>query len=163
MFLAGLYGRTGRLVEARAELTSLREEFAFGAYAIFDGFLLGVLAWLDNKEGRHEEALALVREAATTARDPMALMVAPQLPAVHLLIAAVALLGLGGPRRERDAARLLGAYRALVPTGHFPVTTEREDAALVEKSARTALGDRAYEAACAEGGGLTLEEATALV
>ncbi|MEV6574558.1 BTAD domain-containing putative transcriptional regulator [Streptomyces sp. NPDC051577] len=163
MFLAGLYGRTGRLVEARAELTSLREEFAFGAYAIFDGFLLGVLAWLDNKEGRHEEALALVREAATTARDPMALMVAPQLPAVHLLIAAVSLTGLGGPRREYDAARLLGAYRALVPLGHFPVTTEREDAALVEESARAALGDTAYEAAYAEGGGLTLEQATALV
>ncbi|MER6515546.1 BTAD domain-containing putative transcriptional regulator [Streptomyces sp. NPDC001553] len=160
MFLANLYGRTGRLVEARAELDSLREEFAFGAYAIFDGFLLGILAWLDNKEGRHEEALTLIREATTTLQDPMALMVAPQQSAVHLLIAAVSLLGLGGPR---DAARLLGAYRALVPAGHFPVTTEREDAALVEESARAALGDTGYEAAYAEGGGLTLEQATALV
>ncbi|MFF3426320.1 BTAD domain-containing putative transcriptional regulator [Streptomyces sp. NPDC002602] len=163
MFLANLYGRTGRLVEARAELNSLREEFKLGAYAIFDGFLLGILAWLDNKDGRHEEALALIREATTTIQDPMALMVAPHQPAVHLLIAAVSLMGLGGPRRERDAARLLGAYRSLVPPDHFPVTTEREDAALVEESARAALGDTAYEAAYAEGGGLTLEQATALV
>lgn len=62
-----------------------------------------------------------------------------------------------------DAARLLGAYRALLPPTHFPVVTEREDAALAGQLARVALGDAAYEAAYTEGGGLTIEEATALV
>lgn len=57
MFLAGILGRTGRLAEARRQLQLLRDEFAFGAFAIFDGFLLGTMGWLDNQEGLYEEAL----------------------------------------------------------------------------------------------------------
>lgn len=163
MFLAGILGRTGRIPEARAQLQALRDEFALGAFAIFDGFLLGTLAWLANQEGAYEEALALLRQAMGTVQDPLARMVAPQMPAVYLMTAALSLVSLGGPRREYDAARLLGAYRTLLPTGHFPVTTEREDSARAEELARAALGDTAYEVAYAEGGGLTLEEATALI
>ncbi|MEU7553887.1 BTAD domain-containing putative transcriptional regulator [Streptomyces sp. NPDC044571] len=163
MFLAGCYGRTGRIPEARAQLQTLREEFAFGAYAIFDGFLLGTMAWLENQEGKHTEALELLRQALVSAQDPLAVMVAPQLPAVYLMTAALSHVSLGGREQAYDAARLLGAYRTLLPPHHFPVTTEREDAARAEELARAALGDAAYEAAHAEGGGLTLEEATALV
>lgn len=163
MFLAGILGRTGRIPEARAQLQALRDEFALGAFAIFDGFLLALLAWLANREGTYEEALTLLRQAMEIVQDPLALMVAPQMPAIHLLTAALSLVSLGGPRREYDAARLLGAYRALLPPGHFPVTTEREDFAQAEGLARVALGDAGYEAAYAEGGGLTLEEATALI
>ncbi len=163
MFLAGIMGRTGRIPEARAQLQTLRDEFAFGAYAIFDGFLLGTLAWLANREGAYEESLTLLRQAMGTIQDPLARMVAPQMPAVYLVTAALSLVSLGGPRREHDAARLLGAYRALLPPGHFPVTTEREDSARAEELARAALGEAGYEAAYAEGGGLTLEEATALI
>ncbi|UQX00927.1 BTAD domain-containing putative transcriptional regulator [Streptomyces sp. RerS4] len=165
MFLASILGRGGRFAEARAQIKALREEFAFGAYAIFDVFLLAIVGWLDNQEARHEDALALVRDALGSgiALDPLALMVAPQLPAGFLLTAAVALSVPEGPRREADAARLLGAYRAHLPPGHVPVSTEREDAARAEEHARAALGDAAYERAYAEGGGLSLEEATALV
>lgn len=163
MFLAGILGRTGRIPEARAQLQALRDEFAFGAFAIFDGFLLGTLAWLANREGGYEEALALMRRAMGAMQDPLARMVAPQMPAVYLMTAALSLVSLGGPSREYDAARLLGAYRALLPPRHFPVATEREDSARAEELARAALGDAAYEAAYAEGGGLTLEEATALI
>uniref|UniRef100_A0AAU2JPZ8 Winged helix-turn-helix domain-containing protein n=1 Tax=Streptomyces sp. NBC_00049 TaxID=2903617 RepID=A0AAU2JPZ8_9ACTN len=163
MYLAGILGRTGRTREAREQLQALRDEFAYGAYAVFDGFLRGTLAWLDNQEGRHEEALEELRQAMGAVQDPMAMMVAPQMSAVYLMNAAFALVSLGGPQRTYDAARLLGAYRAHLPPGHFPVTTEREDAARAEELARAALGDAAYEAAYAEGGGLTLEEATALV
>ncbi|MCJ1677614.1 winged helix-turn-helix domain-containing protein [Streptomyces sp. APSN-46.1] len=163
MFYAGILGRTGRIPQARAQIDLLRKEFAFGAFAIFDGFLLGTLAWLDNREGAYEEALARLRRATGTAQDPLARMVAPQMPAVYLLTAAVSLASLGGPRRVRDAVRLLGAHRAQLPPGHFPVTAEREDHALAEKLTRAALDDAAYEAAYAEGGGLTLEEATALI
>ncbi|MFJ4864245.1 AfsR/SARP family transcriptional regulator [Streptomyces sp. NPDC088748] len=163
MFLAGILGRTGRIAEARHQLQLLRDEFAFGAFAIFDGFLLGTMAWLDNRQGRYEEALARVRQALTTATDPMARMVAPQMPAVYLMTGALSLVSLGGPRREYDAARLLGAYHAQLPPAHFPVTTEREDFALAQELTRAALGDAAYEKAYAEGGGLSLEEATALI
>lgn len=163
MFLAGILGRTGRIAEARTQLQLLRDEFAFGAFAIFDGFLLGTMAWLDNRQGLYEEALDRLRQAMDTALDPMARMVAPQMPAVHLLTAALSLVSLGGPRRDYDAARLLGAYRAQLPPAHFPVTTEREDHALAQELARAALGDAGYEKAYAEGGGLSLEEATALI
>ncbi|MFD3721323.1 BTAD domain-containing putative transcriptional regulator [Streptomyces sp. NPDC058674] len=163
MFLAGILGRSGRIPEARAQLQALREEFAFGAYAVFDVFLLATVAWLDNQEGRYEDAIAVVRSGAAAARDPLALMVAPQLPAVYLLTGAVALASLGDPHRAADGARLVAAYRAHLPPGHVHVSTERADAALAEERARAALGDAAYEAAYAEGGGLSLEEATALV
>ncbi len=163
MFLAGILGRTGRIAEARDQLQLLRDEFAFGAFAIFDGFLLGTMAWLDNRQGRYEEALPRVRQALTTATDPMARMVAPQMPAVYLMTGALSLVSLGGPRREYDAARLLGAYHAQLPPAHFPVTTEREDFALAQELTRAALGDAVYEKAYAEGGGLSLEEATALI
>ncbi|MBT2458366.1 winged helix-turn-helix domain-containing protein [Streptomyces sp. ISL-86] len=163
MFLAGWLGRTGRIAEARSELQTLREEFSLGAYAIFDGFLLGTLAWLDNQEGEYEDALDRLRQAMSAVQDPLALMVAPQMPAVYLLTAASSHASSGALRRMYDAARLLGAYRAHLPPQHFPITTEREDAARTEELARAALGDAAYEAAYAEGGGLTLEEATALL
>ncbi|MGW7454405.1 AfsR/SARP family transcriptional regulator [Streptomyces sp. NPDC054787] len=163
MFLAGILGRTGRIPSARKQLQLLRDEFAFGAFAVFDGFLLGTMAWLDNQEGHYEEARERLRQAMTSIEDPMARMVAPQMPAIYLMTAAVSLSSLGGPQRAYDAARLIGAYGAHLPPGHFPVTTEREDRALAEKLARSALGDRAYEEAYAEGGGLTLEEATALI
>ncbi|MEU8778652.1 BTAD domain-containing putative transcriptional regulator [Streptomyces sp. NPDC048606] len=163
MFLADILGRDGRFDEARAQIKALREEFAFGAYAIFDVFLLATVGRLDNRQGRHEDALTLVRGAVGTSMDPLALMVAPQLPAVFLLTAAVALAAPDGPRREEDAARLLGAYRALLPAGHAPISTEREDAAFVEEHARAALGAAAYARAYAEGGGLSPGEAAALV
>ncbi|WP_452672785.1 ATP-binding protein, partial [Streptomyces amritsarensis] len=163
MFLAGILGRTGRIDEARVQIRVLREEFTFGVYAIFDVFLLATSAWLDNQDGRHEDALQGIRDATVAFRHPLALMVAPHLPATFLLTAAVSLVSPGGPQREYDGARLLGAYRALLPPAHCPVTTEREDFAFAEKQARSVLGESAYEAAYAEGGGLTLEEATALV
>ncbi|MEU3467019.1 BTAD domain-containing putative transcriptional regulator [Streptomyces sp. NPDC006687] len=162
LFYAGLLGRTGRIAEARAQIVLLHEEFARGAFAVFDVFLHAMTAWLDNQEGKYEDALDRIREAHESVRHPLAAMVAPQLPAVFLVSAAVSLASLGGRRRAHDAARLVGAYHAHLPEGHFAVTAEREDAARAEELARTALGDAAYEAAHAEGGGLTLEEAAAL-
>ncbi|MFB9587829.1 AfsR/SARP family transcriptional regulator [Streptomyces racemochromogenes] len=163
MFLASVYGRTGRIPEAREQVRLLREEFAMGAFAVFDVFLLATTAWLDNQEGEYEAALSVAREAAGAVRHPLAMMVAPYMPALYLLTAAVARLGLGGPEQAYEAARLVGAYRAQLPPGHVPVSSERADAARAEEGARAVLGDAAYEAAYAEGGGLSLEEATALI
>ncbi|MGW6460681.1 hypothetical protein ACWF94_32940, partial [Streptomyces sp. NPDC055078] len=64
--------------------------------------------------------------------------------------------------RAADAARLLAVSDARIPPGHFAREHERECRAGVEAAVRAVLGDSAYDARYAEGGGLTLEEATAL-
>ncbi|WP_405688370.1 hypothetical protein [Streptomyces sp. NBC_00057] len=71
--------------------------------------------------------------------------------------------GIGGEHRATLAARLLGAGRQLLPRGHVPTSMERHDCAQAEELAVAVLGRAAYDAAYAEGGGRTLEEAAALV
>lgn len=90
------------------------------------------------------------------------MMVAPQMPAVHLVTAAWALTGLGGPRAT-IGARLLGASASHLPPGHPLTPLERENLERATRFARSVLGDPAFEAAYAEGGGLSLGEATALL
>ncbi|MDJ0466513.1 BTAD domain-containing putative transcriptional regulator [Streptomyces sp. H27-C3] len=163
LYLAMWLGRTGRTAEARAQLDKVRKDFKRSNLAIFEGFVLGLISWLDNLDGRHGRALTGVRRALARSCEPLSRMVAPQMPAAHLMTAARALAGLGGPRHAPDAARLLGAYEALLPPGHFATGQEREARTDAETATRAALGDAAYEAAYAEGRTLTLEEAVALV
>ncbi|MEV8305817.1 BTAD domain-containing putative transcriptional regulator [Streptomyces flavidovirens] len=162
MFLCMRLGRTGRTDEGREQLELMRQSFNRSNLALFAGFVLGLLAWMDNLDGRYEEALGHAREALESSREPLSRIVAPQMPAIHLMTVAGALAGLGGPGRARDAALLLGAYEALLPSGHFLATQEREARAAAEAAARAVLGDAAYETAYAEGGGLTLDEAAAI-
>ncbi|MGW7154044.1 BTAD domain-containing putative transcriptional regulator [Streptomyces sp. NPDC054887] len=163
LFLAVWLGRTGRTDEGREHMELMRRSFNQSNLAIFEGFVIGLLAWMDNLDGLHDEALDRARHALEWAREPLARMVAPQMPAVHLMTAARALAGQGSHDRARDAARLLGVYRALLPRGHFSTVQERESAADAEAAARAVLGDAAFDAAYAEGGGLTLEQAVALL
>ncbi|MET9956037.1 AfsR family transcriptional regulator, partial [Streptomyces sp. NPDC006339] len=163
IFLALLLGRTGRTAEARVHLRRLLDEFRSETFSLFEGFTLGSLAWVDNLDGRYASAFELARRAYGRALDALSIMVAPQMPAVHLVTAAWALAGLGGPS-VRTAAVLLGAYEALQPPGHLPPPMERENVARATELARAALADdTAFEAAYAEGGGLSLEEAAALL
>lgn len=163
LFLAMWLGRSGRTGEAREQLTALREEFSSRTVAIFEGFVLGGLAWLDNQDGLYADALPRGLEALTLSRDRLSQMVAPQMSVIHLVTIARALGGLGGERRAVLAARLLGAYKGLLPKGHVQTSMERQDYAQAEELAVAVLGRAAYDAAYAEGGGLSLEEATALV
>ncbi|MET9516559.1 BTAD domain-containing putative transcriptional regulator [Streptomyces sp. NPDC002994] len=163
LYLAMWLARTGRTDEGRWELELMRRSFNRSNLAIFEGYVVGLLAWMDNLDGRYEEALDQARQALERSREPLSRMVAPHMPVVHLITAARALAGLGSPDRARDAARLLGGCEALLPAGHFATAQEREAVADAEAAVRAALGDTAYEAAYAEGGGLTLEEAAALV
>ncbi|MFD4586788.1 BTAD domain-containing putative transcriptional regulator [Streptomyces sp. NPDC058434] len=156
-------GRRGRVPEAREQFDLLAREFAAPALALFDGLRLGGVAWLDCLEGRFEDALDHVCQALDRALTPLSAMVAPHMPAIQLLTAAEALAGLG---REpaRDAARLLGAYEHVKPAGHVAVSAlERDNRDRAERTVRALLGDARFEALRAEGGALTLEEATALV
>ncbi|MGC4948568.1 BTAD domain-containing putative transcriptional regulator [Streptomyces sp. DT224] len=163
LFLAMWLGRCGRTAEAREQFARLQEEFASETMAVFEGFVLGGLAWLDNQDGEYARALERSRRSMKGVRDPLTQMVAPQMAVINLVILAWALGGLGGEDRAGTAARLLGAGRTHLPEGHFMNAMERENLARAEELVRGRLGDAAYEAAYAEGGGLSLEEAAALV
>ncbi|MEU0456794.1 hypothetical protein ABZ322_28205, partial [Streptomyces sp. NPDC006129] len=56
-----------------------------------------------------------------------------------------------------------GAFDALLPAGHVAQSQERATREQAERRARAALGDTAYETAYAQGGGLGLDEAVALL
>lgn len=160
--LGFLLGRQGHVGEAREQLTLLREEFSSHMVAGFDGFVLGVLAWLDNLDGAYARALDRGLAGLSRSRERLSTMMAPHMASMQLLVIARALAGLDGAGAPEAAARLLGLQVALLPRGHVPTVLEyrfREDA---EQAVRARTDDDAYTMAYEEGGGLTLDEATAL-
>ncbi|MFJ8633675.1 AfsR/SARP family transcriptional regulator [Streptomyces sp. NPDC093568] len=161
--LAGWLSLTGRTAEAREQIRLLREQFKIAHFIIFDAFILGGEAFVEAAEGSHEACLAKVRPALERAEDPLAQTIAPYMRAVFLHLAAFGLAGVDGGSRARDGARCLAAGDALLPASHAPTTVERTTHARATKALRAALGDEAFEAAYAEGGGLSPEEAAALV
>ncbi|GAA1424721.1 hypothetical protein GCM10009601_30050 [Streptomyces thermospinosisporus] len=164
LFLAGWLGMTGRTAEAREQLERLREEFRIAQYIVFDAFILGAEGWLDVFDGDDVKALSTFRHAFERAQDPVCETVAPQMRSGHMTGAAMALAGVDGGRRAGDAARLLGAADSWLLPGHVPGKVEATCRARTEQRIRAALGDdEAYEAAYAQGGGLTPEEAAALL
>ncbi|MFD6904695.1 BTAD domain-containing putative transcriptional regulator [Streptomyces sp. NPDC060077] len=163
LFLTGWLCTTGRTTEAREHLRVLREEFRIAHYVVFDAFILGAEAWLEVAEGNDERGLVLVREAIRQAGDPLSAAMAPHMRAAYLTLGAVALAGLDGGRRARDAARCVGAADSWLPPGHHAPLVEREVRERAEARARAVLGDAAYATAYAEGDGLPVDEAVALL
>lgn len=162
LHLGFLLGRQGRLVEAREQLVLLRKEFSSRTVGVFDGFVLGVLAWLDNLDGDHASALDTALAALGRSQDRLSAMIAPYMASMQLMTMARALAGLDGEGAPETAARLLGLQAALLPTEHVPTALERQALAEAEGAVRARIGDEAYTAGYEEGGGLTVEEATAL-
>ncbi|MEU9790819.1 BTAD domain-containing putative transcriptional regulator [Streptomyces sparsogenes] len=156
-------GNTGATHEARDQLERLLAEFGRRALGLFEGVVQGLIAWLDLVDGRPQEALVRVRGAIAKVDDPLAEMVAPHIQVTHVLIGAWTLCDLGGPERTEAAARLVGAYDALRQPHFRVLLSESAGRRRTEAALRARLGDAAYERAHAEGGGLSLEEATALV
>ncbi|MEU6661378.1 BTAD domain-containing putative transcriptional regulator [Streptomyces sp. NPDC046821] len=163
MFLAGRYGATGRTGEAREQLRLLQEEFKAMHFIAFRGLIAGMNAWLDAADGLADTALTGAAEALDLARDPLSLVIAPHMPAQHLVTAGCALILSGEAADAHEAARLLGAADGQLPPRHVRTYLERHSRESAENAVRALLGDRAYEAAYAEGGGLSLDEATALL
>lgn len=163
LFLATWLGRTERTAEAREQLRLLREEFGAATFVVFDGFVVGMEAWLDAEDGRHDEALPKVRTALARSLDRMSRVIAPHMISLHLTTAAIVLTHWDGGRRAGDAVRCLAACDRLLPPGHVRGPAEREIRERAEAGARAALGEAAYVAAYAEGDGLSPEEAVALV
>ncbi|MGW8486432.1 AfsR/SARP family transcriptional regulator [Streptomyces sp. NPDC055886] len=167
MHLAFVLGAQGRPAEAREQVDLISAHLTFGDVAVFDGFVYGVLSWLDNLEGGHASALGNALMALGCSREPLSAMIAPQMTSAHLTAIARALAGLAaegatGPGASADAARLLGLQAALLPPRHVPTTVERRNLAEAEEAARARLDEAAYTRAYEQGGSLTLDEATAL-
>ncbi|MGW7421899.1 BTAD domain-containing putative transcriptional regulator [Streptomyces sp. NPDC054813] len=155
---------TDRIAEAREQLRLLRAQFKISHFVVFDAMILIQEAWVDALDGHHTDALAKLREAIAHSDDPLAQAVTPHSGSSSLTVAAFALAGMDDGARAQDAARCLGAAAALQPPGHVSSGMERRLHARAEARVRAALGDdAAYEAAYAEGGGLSLVEAAALL
>ncbi|MER7717154.1 BTAD domain-containing putative transcriptional regulator [Streptomyces flaveolus] len=163
LYLAGWLGMTGRTAEASEELRLLRENFSISHFVVFDAFILAAEAWLATLDGRHEECLAKVRQSLERADDPLSAAIAPHMRSGFLTIAAMAMARLDGGRRAVDAARCIGAADAAVPPDHVAMGLERDAHVRAVERVRDVLGTEAYEAAYAEGTGLSVEEAGALV
>ncbi|MEV7125607.1 BTAD domain-containing putative transcriptional regulator [Streptomyces sp. NPDC093260] len=161
--LVGRLGATGRLAEAGEQLRILREEFALSHFVVFDAFILGAEARLAALEGRAGEALDRIRQALDRAEDPISRAVAPQMQASYLAVGALALAGVDGGSRARDAARCLGAADAMLPEGHVNTLVERHTHEQVRIRVLSRLAEASFQEAYAEGGGLSPEEAAALV
>jgi hypothetical protein len=156
-------GLTGRTAEARDLLEPLCKEFARHTLQAFRGMLEGLLGWLDIMDGQPDRALPRIRAAVELAGDPMATEITPWLRVAQLLIGARTLTALGGPDNAGVAARLLGAHEALWPKGRYLPAMDRGIRRKSEELARAELGGATYERAYAEGGGLSLSEAAALL
>ncbi|MFH9398480.1 BTAD domain-containing putative transcriptional regulator [Streptomyces sp. NPDC017638] len=160
LHLASWLALTDRTAEAREQLRVLREELPVARFVIFDSLLTCQEALVDALDRRTEPALAEARKALRLSAEPLSQALTPHLHSVCLTAAAMAL---ADGDRAVDAARCLGAAQALLPAGHVVAGVERRIHELTETRIRAALDERSYEAAYAEGGGLSLEEATALV
>ncbi|MFE0253330.1 BTAD domain-containing putative transcriptional regulator [Streptomyces sp. NPDC059010] len=163
LILAGWLSVTGRIPEAREHVRLLREQFHIAHFIIFDAFILGTEAWLEAADGCYQEALETIRRALERAEDPLAEAIAPQMRSMYLTTAAFALARIDGGGRARDAARCLGTADALLPHRHAPSIQEREVYGRAVERSRELLGEVAYAAAYAEGGGLSSREAAALI
>jgi predicted ATPase/DNA-binding SARP family transcriptional activator len=163
MILCGQLAGTGRTVEARAQLDLLRQEFEGNEVSFFHSMTIGMEAMIDVTDRRPEAALDKAARAVGLARDPLAAVIMPQLAGLQLITGARALA-----QRDRDgdavrAARLIGAADAALPEGHVAGGMERKWWADAEAEARALLGDAVYVREHAAGGGLSVEEAAALL
>ncbi|MEV6960397.1 BTAD domain-containing putative transcriptional regulator [Streptomyces sp. NPDC051207] len=163
LFLAGRLGVTGRVPEAREQLRLLREGFGIAHFVVFDAIILGAEAWLDAAEGLSAQSLEKSRRAIELAGDPLSQTISPHMRSAYFVVAATALADADGGSRADDAARLLGAADAALPPGHVASAWERYVYQCAQTRVRAALGEEAYAAAYAQGGGLSAAEATALV
>ncbi|TXJ84267.1 AfsR/SARP family transcriptional regulator [Streptomyces lavendulae] len=163
LFLACWLGLVDRIPEAREQLRLLREEFRIANFVVFDALLLCQEAWVDAVDDLNEEALEKIRTALGHTTDPLAEAVIPQLPSTALTVGAMALARIDSGARAADAARVLAAADRLLPAGHVSSGVERRGRGITEARIREMLDEKTYDRAYAEGGGLSLVEATALV
>ncbi len=163
MFLVGRLGETGRTAEAREQLALLREDATSNDAPFVHGVLAGMEAMIEVLDRRTDAALELVARALDLGDDPLVSVIMPHLVAQHLLTAARALAQRGDDASVLRAARLVGAADASLPPGHVRASTELRWRAAAEAEVRALLDEPGYDRAYAEGGGLSVREAAALL
>ncbi|NYI04544.1 BTAD domain-containing putative transcriptional regulator [Allostreptomyces psammosilenae] len=162
LLLAQRYGTTGRTDRAREQLRRMEQTFTTATPTLFTGMVAGLHGWLDCLDGEYPRALRHLRQAVRRL-DPLGYLVAPQVVAVQFLSAAWAKAHLGA---APDGARLLGAYdRGGAATGlaFRALPDEAGTRARAEAELRAVLRPDTYQHAYAEGGGLAVRQAAALV
>ncbi|MEV6420788.1 BTAD domain-containing putative transcriptional regulator [Streptomyces sp. NPDC051662] len=179
LLLARRFGRTGRTDRARTQLRALEtdeaDEAAEGAAGgarvgaaeqpFLGGVVAGMRGWLDCLDGEFEGAREWTA-LAVRRLDSVAYLVTPQLIVQQFPCAAWAKARLGA---DEDAARLLGAYARHIALpegfrlGTLPSVPDAEILARAEEAVRAALDEQTYARARAEGAGLPVREAAALI
>ncbi|MFF9480115.1 BTAD domain-containing putative transcriptional regulator [Streptomyces sp. NPDC014733] len=154
---------TGRLEGAREQLLLVRAESLTWGPDLFAGMVDAALVTVDAEAGGSDGLLERLRSAVAKMGGELTRLVAPDLPVTQLLTGARVLIAVRGAAAGRDAARLVGAYDALWSPGHAPPRAVRYLRGTAEAAVRAAVGDAAYTRWHAEGGGLSLEQATALI
>ncbi len=174
--LVALLGHRGDLAEAHTLIDTMFDDVRPGAQELARGVLRTIKGWLTARSGDPEAGLRQTRQGFDELYGhPLAEMFVPRLgimviPVVCSMLARMTDPGLGGAppageavtlRRARHGATLLGATGTLRRTVAV-APLERAELAAAEPLLRAVLGDAAYEAAYAEGVGLTAQEAVAL-
>ncbi|WP_333768133.1 AfsR/SARP family transcriptional regulator [Streptomyces sp. IBSBF 2435] len=172
ILLAGALSHTGQAAEA---LVLVEETMAQGAAAngqpgFVLGMLLGLKGYLIGILGEPEAGLGMLQEGlATLSEHPLASVITPRL-GILLAPGAIELLALlaerGGPDgvgelRAHRAAILVNAHDRLRPSAVPPA--EADELARSKARLLALLGEDGYAAGYAEGDGLGVDEAVALM
>ncbi|MFE7560090.1 BTAD domain-containing putative transcriptional regulator [Kitasatospora sp. NPDC057500] len=168
LMLCGIQSARGDYEAALAELDALRWT-RIGAFVpdVVGGILTVTRGWITARGGDPERGIELVhqgrgllRSMATVASGFVEQMSVVMLPPVIGVLDAFARRD-GDLDKARRAAVLFGAHAGMNgPRGGYLDRIERERA---EESLRGLLGDAVFEAAVAEGRGLSVPETNALV
>jgi predicted ATPase/DNA-binding SARP family transcriptional activator len=169
--LAQALGRRGDLAGALELVEAAVPDGAAGSPGVptfVNGMLHAMKGYLIGRAGRPVEGLRMIADGVDELnRHPLAEIITPRLSVllvpgcVELLTAVAEAAPSGRERRARRAATLVSAHDRLRPSVIPPA--EGRDLERTKARLRALLGDRGYEAAYAEGDGLSVEEAVALM
>ncbi len=171
VLLAGILARQDSVPEALGVIQDSIDQAVVGSQGV-PAFVLGMLnamkGYLIGRAGDPVGGLALLGAGIEElSRHPLANVITPRLGIVLAPAAAELLVLLtdaepeSARRRARVAARLLNAHDRMRPTAMPPA--EARDTDRVRDRLRGLLGADGYEAAYAEGEGLDLQDAVALM
>ncbi|GAA2144688.1 hypothetical protein GCM10009760_32480 [Kitasatospora kazusensis] len=170
MVLCTLHVGRGEYAEALGQLDRLeRSQRSFGQVVpqVFRGVVTCIRGWATARGGDPGRGVELVAEGRRQIRsaDDSASVFAEHMTVMLFLPALGVLLALaerdGDLRPARRAAVLLGAHHGL--HGQVGSYLERRERESDDRALRSMLGAEAFEQALAEGGRLSLAEATALL
>lgn len=170
VLLCALLARRGDLEEGHALIDSMLAVPPTGVPAFVQGMLRGIKGWLTCRSGDPEGGLALLREGLDElGSSVLTEVIAPRIGMLLVPVAVTILVAQASsgvtPKdvavKAGRAATMIGAHDRLRPTAPSPL--ERLELAEAEQDLRALIGDAAYDAAYAEGDGLSAMETIALM